>query len=195
MGFLPQHVKMTNLFEQAMQAVDPSVALPYWDFTIDSESGTVVQDSTVFSDYMFGSIPVPVNNRLGFVYSNDNITAAAIPDGRWAYIKADLVPSKFEGTQLSAAYGEWVIFLSITCHGSTAMYSAATFILICENVFVMSESHLIFIAQGYLNKLTLIVTLLLSTPQPRLCAPSPRVLASTMEHESQPIRQSLLVIQ
>ena len=33
MGFLTQHVKITNMFEAAMQAVDPSVSLPYWDFT------------------------------------------------------------------------------------------------------------------------------------------------------------------
>jgi hypothetical protein len=35
LGFLPQHIKLTNMFEEAVQAVDPSVALPYWDFTID----------------------------------------------------------------------------------------------------------------------------------------------------------------
>ena len=104
MGFLTQHVKMTNLFEAAVQAVDPSVSLPYWDFTIESESGTVVQKSTIFSKEMFGSIPVPVDNRWGFVYENDDIVSAAIPDGRWAYIKADLTPSKFSGTQLDAAY-------------------------------------------------------------------------------------------
>jgi hypothetical protein len=36
LGFLPQHVKSTNLFESAMQSVDPSVSLFYWDFTIES---------------------------------------------------------------------------------------------------------------------------------------------------------------
>ena len=35
-GFLTQHMKLTNAFEKAMQAVDLSVALPYWDFTIDA---------------------------------------------------------------------------------------------------------------------------------------------------------------
>jgi hypothetical protein len=29
-GFLVQHIKMTNIIEESMQAVDPSVVLPYW---------------------------------------------------------------------------------------------------------------------------------------------------------------------
>jgi hypothetical protein len=29
-GFLAQHVKMANIFEKSLQAVNPSVALPYW---------------------------------------------------------------------------------------------------------------------------------------------------------------------
>jgi len=35
-GFVPQHSKLSNVFELAMQAVDPSVTLPYWDYTIDA---------------------------------------------------------------------------------------------------------------------------------------------------------------
>lgn len=35
MGFLPHHMALTLLFEQSMQAVDPSTALPYWDYSID----------------------------------------------------------------------------------------------------------------------------------------------------------------
>ena len=35
LGFLPQHMAISNVFEKALQAVDPTVALPYWDFTAD----------------------------------------------------------------------------------------------------------------------------------------------------------------
>lgn len=34
-SFLPWHRRFLIQFEQALQAVDPSVALPYWDWTVD----------------------------------------------------------------------------------------------------------------------------------------------------------------
>ena len=33
-GFITQHIKMDLIFQASMQAVDPSVTLPYWDFTM-----------------------------------------------------------------------------------------------------------------------------------------------------------------
>ena len=36
MGFLTQHVALSNAFEKALQAVAPRLALPYWDVTEDS---------------------------------------------------------------------------------------------------------------------------------------------------------------
>jgi hypothetical protein len=35
MGFITQHVSLTNEYEAALQAINPRVALPYWDFTQD----------------------------------------------------------------------------------------------------------------------------------------------------------------
>ncbi|KAJ8604519.1 hypothetical protein CTAYLR_000938 [Chrysophaeum taylorii] len=35
LGFLSQHSALSNEFEKSLQAIDPSVALPYWDFTRD----------------------------------------------------------------------------------------------------------------------------------------------------------------
>jgi hypothetical protein len=35
MGFMTQHFALTNQYEMALQAVNPAVALPYWDFTQD----------------------------------------------------------------------------------------------------------------------------------------------------------------
>lgn len=35
LGFLMQHVALSNAYELALRTIDPSVALPYWDFTLD----------------------------------------------------------------------------------------------------------------------------------------------------------------
>jgi hypothetical protein len=32
----------------------------------------------------------PTNQKYGFTYEDDSVLDAAIPDGRWAYIKADM---------------------------------------------------------------------------------------------------------
>jgi hypothetical protein len=42
-GFILQHIKQTNIFEKSMQAVDPSVSLPYWDFTKDKLDMSLLQ--------------------------------------------------------------------------------------------------------------------------------------------------------
>ena len=36
MGFLTQHVALTNMFELALQSVAPSLAVPFWDITEDA---------------------------------------------------------------------------------------------------------------------------------------------------------------
>ncbi|KAJ8613993.1 hypothetical protein CTAYLR_005639 [Chrysophaeum taylorii] len=45
LGFLSQHAALSNEFEKSLQSVDPSVALPYWDFTRDrvgNETSSIV---------------------------------------------------------------------------------------------------------------------------------------------------------
>lgn len=88
-GFLPQHIKMTNIFEESIQSVDPSITVPYWDFTIESTQNISVMLSPVFTAEMFGSMPRSVDQYWGWTYRNDSLQAAAIQDGRWAFIKAD----------------------------------------------------------------------------------------------------------
>jgi hypothetical protein len=100
-GFLMQHIKMTNIFERSIQAVNPAVSLPYWDFTIDEGEGKQPYESIIFSPTIFGSMNKPSDVSEGFTWENDNIVDAAIPDGRWAFIKSE--PTSFE--ELYYGYG------------------------------------------------------------------------------------------
>ncbi len=90
LGFLPQHIKITNMFEKAMQAVNPSVSLFYWDYTIETETNVKIGDSPMFTADTFGTLNFPADNYWGWTYSNDSIEDAAIPDGRWSHTTADL---------------------------------------------------------------------------------------------------------
>lgn len=99
LGFMTQHVKLTNMFELAIQAVDPSVTLPYWDYTY--ESGDLTK-SPMFTPDTFGSLKSPVDTCC-WQYKYDNMLDAAIPDGRWALTKADPHQDRF--SELTSAYG------------------------------------------------------------------------------------------
>ncbi|CAN0353347.1 unnamed protein product [Ectocarpus sp. 6 AP-2014] len=75
-GFMNAHMGFTLMFEQALQSVNPSIAVPYWDFTIegtpDGDSPSF-RSSPVFSDDWFGTTTpengarVPDRGRFGFV--------------------------------------------------------------------------------------------------------------------------------
>ncbi len=84
LGFALQHIKFTNMFEVAMQAVDPSITLPYWDYSIDRAEGLTLAESPIFTADVFGSLSFPVNTTWGFTYENDGYDSGRIPDGLWA---------------------------------------------------------------------------------------------------------------
>ena len=46
MGFLPAHVSLTRILESSLQSVDPTVVVPYWEYTYDVE--TVINDHGVY---------------------------------------------------------------------------------------------------------------------------------------------------
>jgi len=99
LGFLPQHLKITNMFEASMQAVDPSTSLFYWDFTIENEAGVSIYDSDMFTSETFGTLSEP-KNKAYWSYEKDDIDDGKIPNGRWKKIKADTtrfddIPSPF----------------------------------------------------------------------------------------------------
>ena len=53
-GFLLQHAKITNIFEDSLKAIDPSIFLPYWDYTIDDSNKHSVVDSVVMTAKLYG---------------------------------------------------------------------------------------------------------------------------------------------
>lgn len=62
MGFLTQHVAITNEFEMSLQAINPKISCPYWDYTEDmtrvrSNDGDVedLWKSDLWSDSWFGN--------------------------------------------------------------------------------------------------------------------------------------------
>ena len=108
LGFLPQHIKMTNMFEESVQQVDPSFSLPYWDFTIDTEEGLGLAESPMFTADTFGSIQFPKDDTWGWTYRDDSIEGAAIPDGRWKKQLADINSRySFPGNSFGFMRGPW----------------------------------------------------------------------------------------
>lgn len=76
-GFLTHHLALHNAFEASLRAIDPSVTLPYWDFTIEGEA--IAKKGGVPSD-MLKLTPVFTAEWFGSVDENNHIA-----DGRWAH--------------------------------------------------------------------------------------------------------------
>jgi len=78
-GFLPQHAAMTLAFEQSLQAVNPRVALHYWDYVRDVEATLAERGGEAdFTDF--------VNSELFSAewFGATDRETHAIADGRWA---------------------------------------------------------------------------------------------------------------
>jgi tyrosinase len=69
-AFLPWHRQFLLLFEEQLRSVDPTVSLPYWDWTVDS--GT---DSYVWADDFMGGNGDPAQ---GYV-----VTTGPFASGAW----------------------------------------------------------------------------------------------------------------
>ena len=71
-GFISHHLALTNTFEAALRAVDPSVTLPYWDFTIEGEAVKYVLINLQLSSLKFSfSDCYILVSKLYSRYSND----------------------------------------------------------------------------------------------------------------------------
>ena len=84
LSFVTSHAAFTLELEQTLQAIDPSIAMPYWDYTQDAESygggGAWRESSELFQDDWFGTAAP----------KNDN---HHLDSGRFAYLPVSSISS------------------------------------------------------------------------------------------------------
>jgi tyrosinase len=86
-AFLPWHRAFLRSFERDLQAVDPTVTIPYWDFTVDN-----TPDASLWDDDFLGGNGDPDENYTV-------LTGPFAPD-QW--------PVLFDGPHLRRSFGLWV---------------------------------------------------------------------------------------
>lgn len=88
-GFLTQHIKLSNKFEDTLRAVNPALSLPYWDFTIDVAENRNAWESMILSSDTYGAMSLPSNVSHGFTYTEDAMDDGRVKDSRWANLKVE----------------------------------------------------------------------------------------------------------
>jgi hypothetical protein len=96
-GFLTHHLALTNAFEASLRAIDPSVTLPYWDFTIEGEA---IKEIGEVPSYMMKITPVFSDEWFGSVDPNTN----RITNSRWKSAKMTRNKQSTRGVQNSYGY-------------------------------------------------------------------------------------------
>jgi hypothetical protein len=76
-GFLTHHLALGLAFEASVRTVDPSVTIPYWDFTIDGEA---IHNMNGDPSALFDVAPFFSADWFGSVDPDQHIA-----DGRWAH--------------------------------------------------------------------------------------------------------------
>ena len=79
-GFVTSHVTFSLMYEQSLQQINPSITLPYWDFTLESTFYTpsTFRSSGVFSSDWFGDADcnntehTPTEGRFSYVPVMEN---------------------------------------------------------------------------------------------------------------------------
>jgi hypothetical protein len=69
-GFFTHHFAITQTFEAALRSIDPSVTVPYWDFTIE---GQQITDADAKPSYFLEITPFLRDEWFGSVDENDHI--------------------------------------------------------------------------------------------------------------------------
>mmetsp|Transcript_34709 Transcript_34709/g.63201 ORF Transcript_34709/g.63201 Transcript_34709/m.63201 type:complete len:623 (-) Transcript_34709:203-2071(-) len=100
-AFMQHHSALSGLFENALQAINPSIALPYWDYVYDIEEWNN-QDMETRWDFTQGELFT--EDYFGSTDSNTHY----IKDGRWAGINIPKISELDEDLRLVTphnAYG------------------------------------------------------------------------------------------
>jgi Common central domain of tyrosinase len=93
---------MDLIFEKSMQTVDPSVTMPYWDYTIERATNISVWESPLFTESTFGNLSLPKDTTFGWSYKNDSMDDGKIFNGRWKDLQTT---SNTKFTSLNYGYG------------------------------------------------------------------------------------------
>mmetsp|Transcript_38113 Transcript_38113/g.49175 ORF Transcript_38113/g.49175 Transcript_38113/m.49175 type:complete len:640 (+) Transcript_38113:38-1957(+) len=103
-GFVSQHSAMTMVFEQSLQAVNPKLTVPYWDYTLDVEQHYAEKGSQDFTDF--------TNSELFTekYFGNTDESTFRIKNGRWADLEVpylwDAIPEEEWGDMATNVYGQ-----------------------------------------------------------------------------------------
>lgn len=85
-GFFTHHFAITQTFEAALRSIDPSVTLPYWDFTIE---GQEITDAGESPSYFLEITPFLNDNWFGSTDENGHVQ-----DSKFAYAKMPKVTNE-----------------------------------------------------------------------------------------------------
>ncbi|KAH8070682.1 hypothetical protein JL720_11684 [Aureococcus anophagefferens] len=123
MGFLTQHASLTNEFELALQALDPTVTIPYWDYTREGEAVfeadtlAAAWDTELWNDTWFGSSGGPLHTvttgRFAYqvIGSAGNASLTSNPYGLlrapWNVNKSPFVSRLHKFCNYSMGYSIW----------------------------------------------------------------------------------------
>ena len=93
-GILTHHMGFTLQLEQSLQAIDVSVAMPYWDYTEEAANLGVggLHKSSIFREDWLGALSPA---------SSDH----AIDEGRWAYTEVHAYPKDADADVIRNPYG------------------------------------------------------------------------------------------
>ena len=86
LGFVNAHIYISNLFEDVLHVLDPSISLPYWDYTIDGEKIKNKFDdnvylweqdanNTIMTEDYFGNV-----DEQGYLINSRFQTAMVVPE-------------------------------------------------------------------------------------------------------------------
>jgi tyrosinase len=98
--FFPWHREFLDLFERYLQTIDPTVTIPYWDWTVDNQT-----TSSLWSDKFLGGDGDPTDNGI--------VKTGPFRQGQWTLV--------FDGPDLRRALGVAVASLPTADQEQTAL--------------------------------------------------------------------------